>query len=71
MNYDSTEFSNVRHDLKNSIRRIDLISERIDEFIDDDTPIEDRVIRDMEVEVKKISGLWNKYKNFITSNIVN
>ena len=65
MNYDNSSFQDARHDLHKSIRRMDLISESMDEFIEDGTPIADRVIRDMEDEVKKISDLWNKYNNFL------
>ena len=68
MNYENVEFSKVRHDLKNSIRRIDLIFERIDEFIDEESPVADKVIGDMEKEVLNISELWNKFEYLVRNN---
>lgn len=65
MNYEDSCFQDARHDLNKSIRRMDLISESMDEFIEAGTPMADRVIRDMEEEVKKISDLWSRYNNLL------
>ena len=64
-NYDSRDFQRARHAFKKSIRRADLISEKIDDCIESGVPMREQVLSDLSDEIQQLPELWNEYNRFL------